>query len=51
MGVMLIFQYNIRINIQKDSIKLFEISDIYTKIGEQVSADADLLNINKEGEK
>ena len=28
-----------------------EISDIYTKIGEQVSADADLLNINKEGEK
>ena len=28
-----------------------DISDIYTKIGEQVSADADLLNINKEGEK
>ena len=28
-----------------------EISDIYTKIGEQVSADADLLDINKEGEK
>ncbi len=27
-----------------------EVSDIYTKIGEQVSVDADLVNINKEGE-
>ena len=26
------------------------VSDIYTKIGEQVSVDADLVNINKEGE-
>jgi len=28
-----------------------EVSNIYTKIGEQVSVDEDLLNINKEGEK
>ena len=28
-----------------------EVSGIYTNIGDQVSADEDLLNINKEGEK
>ena len=28
-----------------------EVSDIYTNIGDQVSVDEDLLNINKEGEK